>query len=172
MAAAICGGMGALLGALVILLQAFQAFSGETLVAHVTTRRLSPVAFELTYLPAGGQGEAIERIRLEGDQWVVSGGILKWHPWLTVLGLQSYHKPMRLSGQFSDLKRQRAQAPMVYPLRPERDWLWERLYWASAHLPFIEAVYGSSAYAYVEPSTIQEIYVTVSGYLIKRANPS
>ena len=171
--------LGILLTALLGLLHAFDAFSKETLVAQVTTRRLSPEEFELTYRPAarlgsdngrgGGASEMMTRtIRLRGDQWAVSGGIVKWHPWLTALGVNSYHKPMRLSGQFSRADQQRAHYPTVYPLAPEIDRFWEAFYWADPYLPFVEAVYGSSAYAYVEPQTVQEIYVTPSGYLIKR----
>ena len=172
--------LGTLLGSALILLHFFQTFSGETLVARVTARRLSPLEVELTYTPVRpgpskqpawvDDGQAARRIRLAGDQWFLSGGIVKWHPWLTALGLKSYHRPMRLGGQFSDLKQQRAHRPTVYALEPVADRLWEALYWADRHLPFVEAVYGSSAYVYVEPGVTQEVYVTPSGYLIKRAS--
>jgi hypothetical protein len=166
-AAAAYACLGVLLGSVLILLAFFHAFSGETLIARVTTRRLSPLEFELTYLPAGAEASP-RRIQLKGDQWAVSGGIVKWHPWLTALGLKSYHKPIRLSGQFSNIEQQRANLPTVYPLEPMADRLWEALYWADPYLPFVEAVYGSSAYVYVEPVAVQAIYVTPSGYLIKR----
>jgi len=167
LAAAASACLGILLGSVLILLAFFHAFSGETLIARVTTRRLSSAEFELTYRPAGA--ERLPRtFRLQGDQWALSGGIVKWHPWLTALGLHSYQKPMRLSGQFSNLEQQRAQRPTVYPLEPTIDRFWEALYWADPYLPFVEAVYGSSTYAYVEPGVVQEVYVTLSGYLIKR----
>lgn len=160
--------LGTLLGSLLILLKLFHAFAGETLVARVTTARLSPMTFELRYTPAG-QGALAQTVQLEGNQWAVSGGIVKWHPWLTALGLSSYHKPMRIEGRFSQLAQQRERPPTVYPLEPEADRFWEAFYWADPYLPFVEAVYGSSAYAYVEPGVVQELYVTPSGYLIKRA---
>ena len=159
--------LGLVLAGLLVISRAFLSFSGETLVARVTTQRMSPLEFELTYAPVGA-GHA-QRFRLRGDQWMVSGGIVKWHPWLTAMGWASYHKPMRLSGQFSKLEQQRKQPPSVEPLyEPGVDRVWEALYWADPALPFVEAVYGSSAYAYVEPNAAQEIYVTPSGYLIKR----
>ena len=159
--------LGTLLGGALILLHCFQAFSGATLIARVSAQRLSPPDFELTYTPAGS-GEPIRHVRLAGDQWSISGGIVKWHPWLTALGLKSYHRPMRLSGQFSGLAQQRSHLPTVYALSPVADRFWEALYWADPYLPFVEAVYGSSAYVYVEPGAIQEVYITPSGYLIKR----
>ncbi len=169
LAAAVFAALGTLLGSLLILLQCFHAFAGETLIARVTTTRRSPTAFELRYTPAGGPEALARTLELEGNQWAISGGIVKWHPWLTAMGVKSYHKPMRLGGQFSSLSQQRERPPTVYPLEPEADRFWEALYWADPYLPFVEAVYGSSAYAYVEPGVVQEIYVTPSGYLIKRA---
>ena len=53
-------------------------------------------------------------------------------------------------------------------LEPGVDRVWEWLYRAEPSVPFIDAVYGSAAYVYVESGTIQEIYVTPSGYVIKR----
>ena len=173
-AATLLAGLGSLLAALLVVLHAWHAFSGETLVARVTTTRLSPQDFTLKYLPVAEGASAargagpITQIRLQGDQWSLSGGLVKWHPWLTALGLKSYHKPMRVSGQFSRLEPQRTHPPTVYPLDSDVDWVWEWLYRVSPALPFIDAVYGSAAYVYVEPGVIQEVYVTPSGYLIKR----
>ena len=105
---------------------------------------------------------------MRGNQWSISGGIVKWHPWLTAMGLKSYQRPLRLSGQFADLERQRTNFPTVHPLASQTDWVWEWLYRLDPYLPFVEAVYGSAAYAYVEPGVIQEVFVTPSGYVIKR----
>lgn len=167
-AAALCACLGVLLAALLALQHGFQTFADETLVARVIATRLGGDEVELAYQPAQGQDKTARTLRLQGDQWSVSGGVVKWHPWLTLLGLKSYHKPMRLSGQFSSLARQRANPPTVHALAPEPDRVWECLYRASRDLPFIEAVYGSSAYVYLEPEVTQEIYVTPSGYMIKR----
>ena len=170
--AAGCAGVGLLLGALLALGQAFQIFSGETLVARVTTSRVSPDEFELVYAPAPRDGVSVPplTVRLRGDQWSISGVVVKWHPGLTFLGVASYHRPTRLSGQFSDLQQQRAHFPTVYPLAPASGWLWTWLYWTDHYLPFVEAAYGSAAFVYVEPGTPQDVYVTPSGYLIKRAS--
>ena len=171
LSAVLYAALGLLLGSVFMLLHFFLAFSGETLVARVAVQRLSPPEFELVYTPAASAGGEAQHVRLEGDQWSVSGGIVKWHPVLTALGMKSYHRPMRLSGQFSDVSQQRSHLPTVYPLEPAVDRFWEAFYWADAYLPFVEAVYGSSAYVYVQPGVVQENYVTPSGYLIKRAQP-
>jgi hypothetical protein len=155
------------LGSAALVVQLFHAFAGETLVAQVTTERIAPQRFTLTYQPAE-PGKPPKTMTLRGDQWAFTGGIVKWHPWLTALGLSSYHKPRWMSGQFADLGRQQAQPPTIYPLEPLTDPVWEGLYWADPYLPFVEAVYGSSAFVYVEPGIVQDVFVTPSGYMIKR----
>ena len=153
--------------ALLVVTRAFESFSSETLVARITAQQLGPEEFNLRYEPASGGGPA-QDFRLRGDQWTVSGGIIKWHPWLTAAGVTSYHKPLRVSGQYNSLKKQQEELPTVFALGEETDVLWEAVYRVSPWLPFLDAVYGSSAYAYLEPGVVQEVYVTPSGYLIKR----
>jgi hypothetical protein len=178
-AALVLAALGVVLASVLVIGRLFETFSAETLVATVTTRRLSPTEFELTYAPAptpkvlvwgpARRPQEPVRARLRGDQWMVSGGVVKWHAWLMALGVTSYHKPLRLSGQFSNVESQRAHLPTVHALEPSVDRLWEWFYRADPYLPFVDAVYGSSAYVYVEPNTVQEIYVTHSGYVIKRS---
>ncbi|MBI4003497.1 MAG: hypothetical protein HY353_00575 [Candidatus Omnitrophica bacterium] len=164
--------LAALATAGLMLMRTFGALTGETLVATVTTQPIAAGEFALTYQPAQqalGEGQTI---RLRGDQWEISGGMVKWHPWLTALGLPSYHAPLRISGRFSTVQQQRAQPPTVHALRPDLDWFWEVLYRADSYLPFVEAVYGSSAFVPLEPKAVQEVYATPSGYLIKRVPAS
>ena len=165
-----CAALGMLCATLLVVGRAFGSFAGETLVATVTTQRTAPNEFLLTYRPAQPSGEAGARtVSLRGDQWMISGGIVKWHPWLTALGLPSYQKPLRLAGQSSRAKSTGNAPAAAVELEPGVDRIWEWLYRVDPYLPFVEAVYGSAAYVYVEPDRIQEVYVTPSGYLIKRA---
>lgn len=164
-AAVVWAALGALLSGLLLLVHAFHAFTAEAPVARVSIQLLAPDEAELTYRPVSGGLE--RRLRIRGDQWAISGGIIKWHPWLTAAGLPSYHKPMRISGQFASLQRQRAQAPTVYALEPDTDFIWECAYRLSRYVPVIDAVYGSSAYAYANPREAYDVYVSPSGYVIK-----
>lgn len=167
LAATAAAALGILLAALLLITQAFTAFSRETLVARITAERLGRQGFSLTYRPAEAEGPG-ETFRLRGDQWAVSGGIVKWHPWLSALGFPSYHKPTRVMGRFSDPAQERVAPTSIGVLHEGADRLWEWCYRASPYLPFVEAVYGSAAYVYVEPDVVAELYVTPSGYLIKR----
>ncbi len=159
-----------LLGGLLTVLQTSYAFSGEALVATVTTKPVRPTEFELSYVPAGQPVSAATLMRLRGDQWAIMGGVIKWHPWLTALGVSSYHKPIAVRGQYADLHQEQSHLPSIYPLATDMDHVWEAVYWLDPYLPFIEAVYGSSAYAYAEPNATYRVSVTPSGYVIKRVS--
>lgn len=165
--ATVLAGAGTLLAGLLVLAQFYMSFADETLIAEVSISRRGAQRFELSYSPVMEGMGGTRYFDLSGDQWSVSGGIVKWHPWLTALGLKSYHKPMRVSGQYSDIDAQRTHYPTIYPLQAV-DWFWELLYWADPYLPFVEAAFGSAAYAAAEPGMKYEVYVTPSGYIIKR----
>ena len=161
-----------LLSSLLVILYAFHSFAGETYVGQVTTKPVGPVEFDIVYQAADMPDLEAVHAQLKGDQWMISGGIVKWHPWLTMLGLKNYHKPMRLMGHASQPGLLRNTVVIEAPLAQGIDWFWEALYRADPYLPFVEAVYGTAAYAYVEPGVTQYVYVTPSGYLIKRKKPA
>ena len=161
----VCAGLGTLCGILLMVVQSFHAFSAETLVARVTTRRLSSEWFILSYMPVDTKRSTSVVVQIRGDQWAITGGIVKWHHWLTAAGMKSYHKPMRISGQFADPKRH-SRAPTTSLLEPDTDKLWEWFYWMHTYLPFVEAVYGSTASAYVESNVVFHVYASPYGYLI------
>ena len=167
---ACCLGLGVLCLALALALRSFEAFAGSRPVAEVRCRWTGPKEFELSYVSLrGGVAAAQPRVfRLRGDQWSISGGVIKWHPWLTALGLPSYHRPGRVSGRFSRLEDETAAAPSAYDLDGEFDRVWWWFYRLDPALPFVQAVYGSAAFTFVNPAVRHILEVTPSGYLIRQ----
>jgi hypothetical protein len=165
-----------LVSAGLIIAHVFYVFSGEEVIAQVRITRVAGGTFELSYQPRHGPVQQRRGVpesplvtTLEGDQWSISGGIIKWKPWAMLLGLKSYHKPLRLSGQYSRVGDQRRHLPSVQPLVPDAlDRFWEAMYRVQEHLPGVDAVYGSSAYVYAEPGARYDVAVTPTGYLIRR----
>ena len=161
--------IGTLCLSLSMALHAFRTFTYSTSVAEVHCKWVGPRLFELTYQEVrDGKLTAPSTVRLRGDQWAISGGVVKWHPWLTALGVPSYHKPTRLSGRYADVAEERMSLPTAFELNGGMDRTWEWFYRAAPMLPFVEAVYGSSAFVYVNPAVCFEVLVTPSGYLIER----
>lgn len=160
--------LGALCLGLWIALHSFEAFARSVPVAEVRCRWTGPQQFELTYLELRqGIAQPPRVFRMRGDQWSISGGIVKWHPWLTSLGLPSYHRPARISGRFSRTAEEVRAPPTAYALDGESDRVWWWCSRVSRWLPFVDAVYGSAAFMTVNPATRYLIEVTPSGYLIR-----
>ncbi len=158
---------------LATVLRSFEAFAGSRPVARVQCRWVGEKTFELQWT-ALRDGELVEplTIQLKGNQWSVSGGIVKWHPWLTALGLPSYHKVTRLSGRYALIEEETAAPPTAVELNGGVDRWWEWLYRVDPYLPFIEAAYGSAAFLYVNPVLEYQVDVTPSGYLIRSLRKS
>lgn len=150
-------------------LRSFQAFTTRTLVAEVRCRPVGPQEFEISLVQhRDGRPQPPETYRLRGDQWMISGGVVKWHPWLTALGLPSYQKPTRLSGRFVRLTDELAAAPSAVDLNGGEDRLWEWFVAMDRYLPFVETSYGSAAFAEADPAAAFSVYATPFGYLIDR----
>ena len=104
---------------------------------------------------------------MNGDQWTVGGDILKWHHWVNLVGFQNCHKLTRISSRYLKAQAELEQPRSAYDLNGGTDSLWMWLYRYGRWLPFVEAVYGNSAYVMAQPGSRWGVYVTLSGYLLK-----
>lgn len=148
-------------------LHSFEAFARSTPVAEVHCRWVGPKEFELSYVKLGPADRSQPRLfRLRGDQWSLSGGVVKWHPWLAAMGLPSYHRPSRISGRFSRIEEETAAPPTAYELEEGFDRVWQWWYRLDPVVPFVQAVYGSAAFTFVNPAMRYIVEVTPSGYFI------
>ena len=158
-------------GALAVALRTYAVFTREEPVATVACVRLDgmPPHFQVRYTPVGQPGTNLspQTFELVGDQWTVSGEILKWHPWLTLAGFRPVHKPTRISGRFANIALERALQPTAFDLNGGTDFLWSCLHRYGRWLPFAEAVYGNDVFTYADPDRTFTIYITPSGYIVK-----
>ena len=154
-------------GALALALRTYAVFTREEPVATVECTPLHgmPPHFQLHYTPAGHS--APQTFELVGDQWMVSGEILKWHPWLNLVGFRTVHKPTRVSGRFANVALERALQPTAFDLNGGAGWCWSWLHRHDHWLPLVEAVYGNSVYTFANAHRTFTIYITPSGYLVK-----
>ncbi len=172
--AMVFGTFGSLCLGLELALHAFQAFEASAPVAEVRTRWVGEQAFELTWTPVKDniwERPVAQTFQLKGDQWAVSGGIVKWAPWLTAIGFASYHKPTRISGRYVNTVEETQTAPTAYDLNGGMDSLWWWFYRMTPYLPFIHATYGSTAYTFANPAIVCEVSITPSGYMIASTRP-
>lgn len=150
--------------------RAYQAFNKEELFASVTCQKSYNISFDyiIFYNPVGKTRPIAFGIK--GNQWRVEGLVIKWKPFVNILGIHTWHKPVRLSGRFSSIEKQKKYGSTDYALNNGEDNFWRFIYKANKLLPFIEAVYGSAAFIPCKENVVYKVYVTTSGYLIKSSN--
>ncbi len=153
-------------------LRSFHVFLAEDLVAVV---RCEPAPDGVPYRflievtqregPAPGRRE---KFPMSGDQWSIGGDLLKWDPWLTALGVKSLHKLTRLESRYLAADRERSGPRCAYDLNGGSSPVWRFLHRFGAYLPWVDAVYGSATYTDAVPGGRWGVYVTHSGYLVRR----
>src|SRR5256884_9930253 len=84
---------------------------------------------------------------LAGDALYMDARILKWHPWVNLLGLHTSYELDRVAGRYNVVSDERSKPHTAYELaRPA----WIDLFWiARRHVlgPLVDAEYGSAAFA-------------------------
>lgn len=156
-------------------LRSYRVFTNEELVAVVRCEPApqgSTSTFLLWVTPvAGGIPGTPERFPMVGDQWAIGGEVLKWHPWLNLLGIKTCYKLSRISSRYLKIEAEKTLPHTVYDLQGGTTPVWLLLYRFQQVLPFVEAVYGNSTYAMAQPGTRWGVYVTLSGFLTRPLRP-
>lgn len=138
-------------------------------VATIYCRELTTDAgFDLTmeYTPAGGNARTL---LLRGDQWMVEGYVIDFDSSLTLLGVTSGYRVVRIRGRYVDPADETAHPPTVYSLADERlDDLWRYLFESGDRLPLVDAVYGSAVFAYPDDDDRFAVYITPNGFEMSR----
>ena len=152
-------------------LRSYRVFTQEELVAVVRCGEDPQGSRELFLLEVAavrnGIPDRAESFAMSGDQWTIGGEILKWRPWAVFLGLRSRHKLTRLQSRYADAQAEQTRPRSVHELGggPGAGWRWLRRW--GAHLPGVDAVYGSAAYVDARRGKQWGVYVTHSGYFIR-----
>jgi hypothetical protein len=104
---------------------------------------------------------------LNGDQWVVGGDLLKWRPWVSVLGARPLYKLTRLESRYLKAGDEMNKPRTVIELNGGSSRLWRWLHQRGIRLPFVDALYGNAAFVSVQPDKEWGIYLSDSGFWIK-----
>lgn len=153
-------------------LRAYSRFSRQELAAQATCKNVGgdiyDMSLKIKWIKNGKEANEDEFL-LKGNQWCLEGNILKWSPKMNLLGLHTMHKVTRIRGRYLAVQKELRMPQTVYEINSGEDLLWRLLYKFQKLLPFVEAVYGNSAYTFPDAKAQFLIYVTTSGYIIKKA---
>src|SRR5229473_2931714 len=98
--------------------------------------------------------------------------ILKWHPWVNILGLHTAYELDRVTGRYRDVTEERTKPHTAYALaRPTPVDLFAI---ARRRLlgPLVDAEYGSAAFVPAATHAEYEVRVSTSGLLMRQVPPT
>ena len=157
--------LAALFGMITIGIQGYRALTYEEVAATVKTEPVAPQRFRATItLP----NRRLAMYELAGDAFYVDAHILKWHPWLNLLGLHTSYELDRVAGRYNAVTDERTKPHTAYSLGRER---WFDLFEVARRKvlgPLVDAEYGSAAFVAGTRPAEWEVRVSTTGLLMRQ----
>ena len=152
-------------------LREYHALTLEVLAATVTTEPLGPQHFRATILLPD---KRLAMYDLAGDALYMDAHILKWHPWVNLLGLHTSYELDRVAGRYNTVSDERGKPHTAFELARPAWPAWIDLFWiARSHVlgPLVDAEYGSAAFVTGARPARYEVRVSTTGLLMRPVLP-
>ena len=108
---------------------------------------------------------------IAGDELYIDARVLKWKPFINLLGLHTAYCLDRVAGRYLSMQDEKAKVRTMYSLGGEMK-PWDLFFLRTRYKflsPILDAQYGSATFAPVQDTRVVRIMVTTSG-LIARAD--
>jgi hypothetical protein len=145
--------------------QGFKSLTKEEFVAVI---RISPADKQefkaLLSLEAGEQ----QLFNLKGDELMLDAYILKWKPWVNVLGLHTAYRLERVSGRYKNIEDEEKKERTVYAIKNKGGTgivKWREDYSFLSFLLDVE--HGSASFVNADKISEYRLMVTTDGLLIR-----
>jgi hypothetical protein len=155
----------ALCGALAISIQGYRALTREEVAAVVEIQPIVHQRFLAHVTLADGTTQSFE---LAGDELYVDARVLKWHPWVNLLGLHTHYALDRIGGRYVDIEAERSAPRTIHSLvngAPLDAFTLRRKHELLA--PLVDASYGSATFTNADRISTLEIRVSTTGLLVR-----
>jgi hypothetical protein len=155
----------ALCGVMAAGLSGYRMLTREEVAATVYTTPTGPQSFDARFVfPDGSEASYI----LAGDEFTVEARVLKWHPWLNLLGVHTAYELDRVSGRYARIEDEQRLPRTVFPLGTRHavdlfGWR-QRFAWLD---PLVDAQYGSGTFARADRAATFEVRVSTTGLLVR-----
>ncbi len=154
----------ALLGTITVGLRGYQALTFEEVAATVKTEPLGPQRFRATItLP----DKRLAMYELDGDAFYIDAHILKWRPWVNILGLHTAYELDRVAGRYNVIADEQTKPHTAYSLakgKPVDVFFLARRTLLGA---LVDAEYGSAAFIAGNRPAEYDVRVSTSGLLMR-----
>ena len=133
------------------LVQSYLGLTGEIKVAHIRATSIANVAHQMSVEVAlyneNGHISSDNTYLIQGDEWMVQGDIIKFPPWLNVVGLHAGYKLTRLEGRYDDIHLENTARHTAVPLNGGDDNFFQTTYMHKQWFaPVIDATYGNAVF--------------------------
>src|SRR2546421_12599592 len=160
----LCLALAGLAAAITVGLREYSALTLEVLAATVTTVPVGPQRFRATILLPD---KRLAMYDLAGDALYMDAHILKWHPWVNLLGLHTSYELDRVAGRYNDVSDERGKPHTAYvlalPSHIDLFSIGRRRVLGS----LVDAEYGSAAFVTGTRPAHYEVRVSTTGLLIR-----
>lgn len=152
-------------GTLSVSIQGYNALTRENVAAIVQTESLGSQSFRATFYFKNGDSESFQ---LAGDELYVDAHILKWKPFVNIIGIHTLYELDRVAGRYTALQAEQTQPRTVYSLARDKP---IDLFHLRRQYPFLaplaDAEYGSATFVTARDSAVFELRVSTTGLLIR-----
>ena len=155
-------GLAATLG---LAMQGYRALTREEVAATVRTFPLGTQHFRARVSYPDGREEIFD---LAGDAVYVDAHILKWRPWVNLLGVHTLYELDRLAGRYDGLADERGKPRTVFSLGRTKPFdLFDVVRRFGRFSALLDAEYGSATFVGAREVAAYEVLVSTSGLLAR-----
>jgi len=156
--------LGALAGTITVGIRGYRALTHEALAATVKTEPVAPQRFRATIILSDGR---LAMYELAGDAFYIDAHILKWHPWVNLLGLHTSYELDRVTGRYNAVVDERNKEHTVYSVGQERSVDPFGMVRRKVLGPLVDAEDGSAAFVAGTRPAEYEVRVSTTGLLMR-----
>jgi hypothetical protein len=161
--------LAALAGTIGVATRGYRALTREELAATVKTEPLPRQRFRATIILPSGR---LAMYDMAGDAFYVDAHIVKWHPWVNLLGLHTAYELDRVTGRYNNVGDERAMPHTVYSLaQPKLFDMVEFVRAVPVLAPLVDAKYGSATFTAAGQPAAFAVFVSTTGLLIRPTAP-
>lgn len=144
----------------------YRALTREEVAATVEVHPTGPASFRAV---VERPGEPPDTFRIAGDQLYVDARVLKWKPWVNLLGVHTGYRLERIGGRYRSVDEERRRERTVYALSEGGPVDFFGLVEAVPFLStVVDATYGSASFVAADRGTgAYQIRVSTTGLLIR-----
>ncbi len=154
-----------LLATFSVSIHGYRALTHEEIAATVRTFPVGSQRFRASMTYPDGREETFD---LRGDAIYVDAHILKWQPWVNLLGLHTAYELDRVAGRYEELADERGAPRTVFTLGRLKPF---DLFDIARRFPrlsaLVDAEYGSATFVAARGPAAYEILVSTTGLLAR-----